>query len=107
MGIIYKITNKINGKCYIGQTSRSLNKRQNEHCNLKGSSKVLSTAINKYSANNFEITVLETVTDNSKLDDLEKEYIIKYNSISPNGYNLESEGKLCKKMSEESCEKMR
>lgn len=93
MGIIYKI----NSKCYIGQTSRSLNKRWNEHCNLKGSSKVLSTAINKYSANNFEITVLKTVTDDSKLDDLEKEYIIKYNSISPNGYDLESGEKLCKK----------
>jgi len=38
---------------------------------------------------------------------LEKEYIIKYNSLTPNGYNLESGGKLCKKMSDESCEKMR
>jgi predicted GIY-YIG superfamily endonuclease len=31
MAVIYKITNLINGKIYIGETTRSFNKRWNEH----------------------------------------------------------------------------
>ena len=30
-GIIYKITNKVNGKCYIGQTTKSLSDRWSKH----------------------------------------------------------------------------
>jgi predicted GIY-YIG superfamily endonuclease len=32
MGLIYKITNQINGKIYIGQTISTLSKRWREHC---------------------------------------------------------------------------
>ena len=31
MGIIYKVTNKENGKIYIGQTIQTLNERKNKH----------------------------------------------------------------------------
>lgn len=102
MGYIYKITNKINNKCYIGQTKRSINKRWNEHCNRNSSSHGLSNAIKKYSIENFDIQILESIEDNSKLNDLEKEYIKKYNSLSPYGYNLDTGGSLDKIISDES-----
>ena len=49
--LIYKHTNKINGKSYIGQTSRSINERLNEH--LKSDS-VFGKALRKYGIENFQ-----------------------------------------------------
>ena len=106
MGIIYKIENCINKKCYIGQTIRSLEKRWYEHCKSTNQCKALINAINKYKADNFTVEVIHTALDN-ELDELEIFYIAKFNSISPHGYNLESGGRKGKQMSEESCIKMK
>ena len=57
MGIIYLIKNKINNKCYIGQTIRSLEKRWKEHCSKTGCS-VINTSIKKYLPDNFEVSIL-------------------------------------------------
>ena len=106
MGIIYKIQNNINNKCYIGQTIRTLDKRWKEHCNKLSECFALNNAIKKYSPENFTIINIQSASDDL-LDDLEKKYIIEYNSLSPNGYNLESGGKSNKVMSQESRNKMR
>lgn len=106
MGIIYKIENVLNKKCYIGQTTRDLEKRWKEHCNKKNRCIALNNAINKYEEHNFTIYIIHTAP-NEELDDLEKYYISKFNSLSPNGYNLETGGCKGKIMSEESCTKMR
>lgn len=61
---IYKITNKINGKCYIGQ-SINIQKRINEHfwkskCEKDVSfNSILHTAIRKYGKENFEYETLQ------------------------------------------------
>jgi group I intron endonuclease len=60
--IIYKITNKVNGKVYIGQTIRSLNTRFKEHCK-KPRCIALHSAINEYGRNSFEVSILEKVKD--------------------------------------------
>lgn len=50
IGYIYKITNKINGKSYIGKTN-NLIRRWNEHKSGKGGTAILSKAFIKYGRN--------------------------------------------------------
>lgn len=90
---IYKWENKINHKCYIGQ-SVDLNKRLAHHfSNLKTKryDNPLYRAVYKYGLENFDVTIIEVleVSDDLKLrlDDREKYYIQKYNSYGKNGYN--------------------
>jgi group I intron endonuclease len=106
MGIIYLIKNKLNNKCYVGQTIRTLQKRWKEHCDSNRKGSVINSVILKYSPDNFEITVI-VETDNDKLDELEVKYIKEYNSLYPNGYNIQTGGNLNKKHCKESREKMR
>lgn len=90
---IYKITNNINGKCYIGQ-SIYLKKRLKQHLSYKchKDNLALYKAFDKYGIDKFTIEILETINtekcDNikSKLDRLEIFYIRKYNSYI-SGYN--------------------
>lgn len=90
---IYKITNIINGKCYIGQ-SIYLKKRLKRHLSYKShkDNLALYKAFNKYGVDKFTIEILETIDtekcDNikSELDKLEIFYIKKYNSYN-SGYN--------------------
>lgn len=98
--IIYKITNLINNKCYVGQTIRELNIRVDEHTK-KIRCRALNSAIKKYGFNNFKVEILETI---EKLDDLntrEQFWIKELNTLSPNGYNLTSGGDNGRIMSEE------
>ena len=90
IGYIYKVTNKINGKIYIGQTIQSVKDRWYRHCGKSGISKAeLNThfkrAILKYGKENFTIETIE-MCDSTKLNDREKFYISYYNSYI-NGYN--------------------
>ena len=90
---IYKITNIINGKCYIGQ-SIYLKKRIKRHLSYKShkDNLALYKAFNKYGVNKFTIEILETIDTEkcnnikSELDKLEVFYIKKYNSYI-SGYN--------------------
>ena len=88
-GFIYKITNKINGKSYIGQTIQSVKERFYRHCSTKCSQAILNMAIhkaiNKYGKSNFTIEVIEEV-ESANLNDREK-YWIKYYDSYNNGYN--------------------
>lgn len=85
---IYKITNLINGKCYIGQ-SVHIERRWQEHLQPSADS-VIAMAIKKYGKDNFSFEVLEEVEleDIIVLDELEEMYIALNNSIVPNGYNI-------------------
>lgn len=90
---IYKITNTINGKSYIGQ-SLYLKKRIRRHLSYKShkDNLALYKAFNKYGIDKFTIEILETIdTENcnnikSELDRLEIFYIKKYDSYN-SGYN--------------------
>lgn len=85
LGHIYIITNKINGKQYVGQTSRDIYTRFDEHCFDKRSTSAIHAAIEKYGVNNFELKELETVPL-EKLDEREQ-YWIQYYDTYRNGYN--------------------
>lgn len=88
-GFIYKITNKINGKSYIGQTIQNVKERFYQHCATKCSQAILNMvihkAINKYGKSNFTIEVIEEV-ESTNLNDRER-YWIRYYDSHNNGYN--------------------
>ena len=97
---IYKITNKINGKVYIGQ-SQDIYKRWYDHkkeCRKKRKDIVLYCAFTKYGIENFSFEIIEECAL-EELDDKEKFYIKKYNSYidweNTNGYNMTIGGALC------------
>lgn len=94
MGFIYKITNKLNNKIYIGQTVEqrptdrySKHRYMARHIDKEKSVSVLHRAMNKYGLDNFSFEIIEEV-ENDLLNQKEKEYIQQYNSLIPNGYNL-------------------
>lgn len=93
--IIYKITNKINGKVYIGQTITSLERRWIQHCSdskKKSKNMAIIIAIQKYGKENFTIEQIDTANTRTELDQKEAYWIKYYNSLSPNGYNLTTGG---------------
>lgn len=102
---IYKITNNINQKIYIGQAISHIRKgnklkphgtigRFNKHLQealgnnkTKYSCKCLDESIRKYGSSNFTIVVLE-ICNQIDANNLESEWITKLDSLAPNGYNL-------------------
>lgn len=95
--IIYKATNKVNGKVYIGQTVNSLEVRKRQHLNSHKYNSFkcthFSNAIKKYGPDSFCWDVLAEVDDREELDRLEVYFISLYNSTDHSkGYNLLSGG---------------
>ena len=80
---IYKIENKINGKVYIGQCTKSITESKNYY----GSGKLIQLAIKKYGIDNFEKTILCECDNRKELNLKEIEYISKFNTIET-GYNI-------------------
>jgi group I intron endonuclease len=89
MGIIYKLASP-SGKIYIGQTTRTFEKRFKEHCSQTENS-IICQAIKKYEADKISKEVLYE-GDDSELDDKEKYYIAFFNSLEPHGYNIRTGG---------------
>lgn len=84
-GHIYVITNLINGKQYVGQTSRNIDTRYYEHCYDNRSTSAIHAAIVKYGVKNFKVEELEEV-DITEMDSKEQYWIAKLNTFK-NGYN--------------------
>lgn len=86
MMYIYKITNKLNGKVYIGQTVRSVKERYKEHC--RKSTTVIDKAIKGVGKENFTVETIAQTDSIEELNELEKYYIKHFDSINPQkGYN--------------------
>lgn len=87
--IIYKAINILNKKIYIGQTKFPLKKRVLEH--KYNAQYDIDTyfyrAIRKYGFENFKFIVIDAAHNIRELCKLENFYILKYNSLAPNGYN--------------------
>lgn len=80
--VIYKTTNLINGKIYVGQDTKN-------NPNYLGSGKILKFALKKYGIENFKKEILEECLTLDELNELEKYWINKFNSTDNNiGYNL-------------------
>lgn len=91
-GIIYCITNLINGTQYVGQTKHELNKRWKEHLYeaKKYNTRPLYRALNKYDTDNFKIKILEECPV-EKLNDRESYWVEKLDTFNE-GYNSTSGG---------------
>jgi len=101
-GYIYLTICLVNGKKYIGQ---SINLR-NINTYL-GSGIAFKCAVKKYGKDMFVKTILvNDVNCLNRLNELEREFILKYNCIAPKGYNLDLGGTNKGRMSEETKAKM-
>lgn len=86
--IIYKVTNRINGKVYIGQTKQSLHKRWSNHCCKNSHCSILHSAIKKYGAENFTVEQIDVAASKEELDKKEIYWISHFDSVAPKGYNI-------------------
>lgn len=92
MGCIYKITNTLSGKSYIGQTRQDAEKtRIRDHLAGKGN-RIVKQAIAKYGKDAFTFEILHDGIIPEFLDTLEIEAIAKHNTLAPHGYNLTTGG---------------
>ena len=94
-GIIYKVTNKINGKMYIGQTVNSMEKRRRRHLNVLRRTilnRPFHNALKKYRQENFDWEIIEYCDSKYELNLAEEWYIRYYKTfirfIDCCGYNL-------------------
>lgn len=100
-GYIYKITNLVNNKCYIGKTVYGdINKRFKQHKSYSdaggGKPESLHQAIRDFGIENFKIEVIDTIKPPKFLEEEEKRYIALYHSYykdpENNGYNMSKGG---------------
>lgn len=92
---VYKITNKVNNKVYIGITSKGLSARWKEHlynaehgCPFK-----LHNALRKYGKENFSIELIDFCNSWEELEEKERYYISEYKSLQDEfGYNMTEGG---------------
>ncbi|CAB4125809.1 grpIintron_endo, group I intron endonuclease [uncultured Caudovirales phage] len=87
--IVYKIVNNLNGKVYIGQTVNTIECRFSQHGRDDG---YLSKSIKKHGKENFTIHVIARCTSREELNNRERFCIRIFNSLAPNGYNLNAGG---------------
>jgi len=99
--VVYKTTNLINGKIYVGQDSKN-------NPEYLGSGTIIKRAIKKYGKENFKKDILEICMTKDELDDKEKYWIKELKTIE-NGYNISGGGDGCLgcKQSEKTKEKRR
>jgi group I intron endonuclease len=93
--IIYRITNLINLKIYVGQTVLTLSERWMAHkkeAKLHRKNYILYNSINKYGIENFIIEEIDIAHSLEELNKKEQEWIAKLASAHPYGYNLKLGG---------------
>lgn len=107
-GSIYKITNLVNNKLYIGRTIKTVEERWKRHLRDK-KKKSIHRAFDKYGRENFIIEEIYSSFTNDDLNEKEQYFIKNYNTKAPFGYNLTDGGESSAgyKMSLESIDKVR
>jgi group I intron endonuclease len=109
---VYKITNLINNKLYIGITNQGFKTRWYKHCSdsIHGSEFPLHNALRKYGIDNFSVEVLEVCETIDQLKQQERYWITELKSrTTENGYNLTDggDGTFGRKHSDETKDKIR
>lgn len=104
MGFIYKISSPNTEKIYIGQTRLKINQRWSKHKSSykkylkdkKGTCRELYGSFDTYSIESFGIYIIEECDDDD-LNEKEIYYIDKFDTMVPNGLNIQQGGKSCNK----------
>lgn len=95
MNFIYRITNNINRKIYIGQTNNP-NLRWSQHksnAKYNRGQQIITRALTKYGVENFEFEVIASCLDQMAADEAEEQIIIQCESRNPlKGYNVSAGG---------------
>lgn len=93
--IIYKITNNINNKIYIGQTFTSIKERIRKHISdsLYNPRCLIDRSILKYGWENFKYEIIDYTNSLDELNDKEIYWINFYDSLIPIGYNVSGGGR--------------
>lgn len=92
---IYRITCKVNGKCYIGLTSQKVTYRFSAHISSAKSLDFrtgVARAIAKHGKENFSIEVMATACCFREAAAIERGLIAQYGTMRPNGYNRTTGG---------------
>ena len=106
-GYIYKISNTINGKVYIGKTEKTIEERWSKHLEnakeLKRAREAnphekkvgthINNAINKYGSNAFIVNQEDVAYSKAELNEKERNWVKEYDSMNPDkGYNMTEGG---------------
>lgn len=91
MWAVYIVTNKANGKQYVG-ISKDLKRRWDQHLSANGSAPALHAAIKKYGTDGFIFSHICDAFDFEAACDLERMLIQEHNTKAPHGYNLTDGG---------------
>ena len=95
IGYIYCITNKVNGKQYVGQTTQTIERRFIQHrsdARTGRRNSIIHNAIRKYGEENFTTEEIDSASSIDELCEKEIYWIAKLNTLTPNGYNLTEGG---------------
>ena len=98
------LLNKLNGKIYIGQTTRPVEKRFRNHQYKNSKCSAIYNAIKKYGWDNFEKDWYECPDEDLNFD--EELLVREMETLAPNGYNLREGGGSNGKLSEETKQKL-
>lgn len=91
-GVIYKITNLINNKIYVGKFNLQRNAKSVKFENYWGSGKLIKYAIKKHGKENFKKEIIENCVTKEELIEKERYWIKELNSFRPVGYNIGTGG---------------
>lgn len=96
-GTIYVVTNKVNHKQYVGQTTRPVEKRWVDHVSsattkMRGGCRVFSRAIRRYGPDAFVVETVASCDNQPALDMMEEYFIWDLETLAPYGYNLKTGG---------------
>lgn len=95
---LYKLTNKVNSKAYIGTSVHPISHRISRHvyaARIKQNRMVIAAAIRKYGIAAFIIECIGKAKDNAELMQMEKDAISSHGTLIPRGYNISTGGGGC------------
>ena len=97
---VYCFINKTNNKKYVGITS-NVDRRYRQHKSARNRCPVFSSAIKKYGFDNFDFSILKFDLSKQEAESFEKQFILDFNTLVPNGYNRTEGGNSSVSHSEE------